>query len=107
MEKFFLGFGFAGDKLNVVNDQHVIGAVLVLENMSFIRLHRGHKLVGEALRRDILNFRASGFFFGGVPYCLQQVGFSEAHSPINKKRVVGLSQILTDGERGGMRQFVE
>ena len=38
---------------------------------------------------------------------MQQVGFSEAHSPINKKRVVGLSQILTDGERGGMRQLVE
>jgi len=38
--------------------------------------------------------------------CVDQMGFAEAHGPVEKQRVIVLTRLIGNGETGGMGELV-
>ena len=53
MKEFFLGRFFSGDKLNVIDEQHVIPAIFLPERRGGVGADSVDHLVGKGFRRDV------------------------------------------------------
>ena len=106
MEKFNLGALLAGDKLNVVHQKEIDIAVLVAEFLRFAFLDGLDHLVGEIVTLDIGNLLFRKAFPDGVADRPEQVGLSKAGIAVNKKRIIVLSGVFGNGDRGGVCKLV-
>ena len=106
VEKFLLNALLAGQKLDVVNQQHVGLPVFLAEPGELVVLDAVNVFVGEFFGRDIGDARA--FLVAGDVLAdgVQQMGLAQADAAVKEKRVVGFAGRLGDGQRGGVGEIV-
>jgi hypothetical protein len=106
VEKFLLNPFLAGEKLDVVNQQHVGLAVFFAELGQLVVLDGVNVFVGEFLGRQIGD--AGAFLVAGDVLAdgVQQMGLAQAHAAVKKQGVVGFSGRLGDGLGGGVGEIV-
>ncbi len=104
MEKFFLGRFFAGDKLDIVNQQDVDAAIFLSKGLGGVRADRIDQVVGKLFGRNIQHLQAApgAVVADGV----QQVGLSQPDPAVQEERIISLGWFFGHRLRGGMRQPV-
>src|SRR5437879_4128877 len=91
VEELFFGAVLAGQKLNVVDEQHVDGAVLVAE-LAHARGGDGtDDLVGELFRRQVDDALARKTVMDLMADGVHEVCFAESHTSIEEQRVVAVA----------------
>ena len=106
VEEFFLCGFFAGDELNIVHHQHINAAEAVSELNIPPLLDSGNQLVGEGFTGDIEDAFAGVMLADEVADGVHEVRFAKAYTAVDKQRVVGMSRVSGDGQRGGMGKTV-
>ena len=106
VEKLFLNIFFAGNKLDIV-DQNAIGvAVFVFELVNVFGPEGRDKLVakgfGGKVADVVLRMEAEKLVADG----LHEVGFANANSAPDKERIVGESRVFDDALGGGESKIV-
>ena len=104
VKKFFLRAVAPGEKVNVINHQQIDMPVAMAEILHVPIFNRQHELVDKRVAGQIENARVGLPLQHLLADALQQVTFSQSHAAVNKKRVVGLTWLLGNRQRGRMRQ---
>ena len=94
------------EELDVVDQQHVVGAVALLEALDPLVAQRVDEVVHERLRGDVAHGHVRRVRADVVRDRVQQVRLPEAGVPVDEERVVGLGRRLGDRERGCVREAV-
>ena len=107
MKKFLLGFFFATNKLDIVNNQHINIAIFFLYTFNAVIAQSPYNVARELFRRNIL------WFYLPLELCdkliansLDEMCFPESHSAINKERIIFFSRRFRDRGRCGERKLV-
>ena len=106
MEEFFLRGIAAGDKLNVVQHQHIDVAEAVAKFHVLVVLDGGDQLVGEHLAGQIEHAHVRKMILNEVADGVHQVRLAQADAAVEEQRVIGHARLLGDGQRGGVREAV-
>src|ERR1700722_8145226 len=106
MEKFFLRALFAGQELNIVDEQNVGLTITLPETDQLVALDGVDKLVRKPLAREVHHFLGLGAFNRLLADRLHQMRLSQADAAVNKKRVVAVSRALGNRHRGSVGQLV-
>src|SRR3989339_117207 len=107
MEKLFLNFKLVGKKLDIVHDQKIILAVFFFKKMDVFVLDGEDVVIGEFFRSQVLDFDGRIIFSCFVADGLEKVGFPQADSAVNKKRIVKIADAFGNGGGGGMSHLIE
>src|SRR5438132_12953969 len=94
MEEFFLSAFLLGQKLNVVNQEHVHCAELVAETGHLVVAQRVDHLIGEFLAGDVTDCRLRLTPFDLMTDGLHEVRLAHTNTPIQEERVVSLGRTL-------------
>ena len=94
------------EELHVVDQQHVVGAVALLEALDPLVAERVDEVVHERLARDVADARVGGVLAHVLRDRLQQMRLAEAGAAVDEERVVGLRRRFGDRERGRVREAV-
>ena len=104
VEELFLGLGFAGDELNIIDQQHIHLAVFFAQSCLGFRADGRYQVVGEFLAGNIeYTLALAG---DRVADGMQNVSFAQAHAAVKKERVVGFGRVFGHSHASGMRQAV-
>ena len=106
MEEFLLHLFFAGDELDVVDDQHVGGAVVAGEIGRLAEAQGVDEFLHELLGRYI---EYLGFGIGrrqGVADGLDQVGFADTDAAVQEEGIIFGAGLRGDRLAGGKGQLV-
>ena len=107
VEKFFLSSVFPGDKLDVIDHQHItIVAITSVELFELVVTNSVNHLVHELFGRSIDNARFRHRLQDLVADSMQQMGFSEADPSIHKERVVAVCRQSRHGNTGSVCKLV-
>src|SRR3989344_2840187 len=107
MEKFFLGFFFSSDELDVVDNKHVHVAVTFFNVLHPLVSYRPHDVACEFFRRDISRTDLPLVeCFDLIADHLDKMGFPQAHSAIHKEGIIFRARFLHDRGRGSIREVV-
>ncbi len=106
MEELFLGALGAGDELDIVDHQHVHVAEAVAKSGHALEADRGDHFVGEFLGADVDEPQRRSAALQLVADRLHQMRLAEAHSAVEKQRVVGFRGLFSDGDGRGMRELI-
>jgi len=106
VEEFLLRAVFAGEELDVVDEEDVDLAVAFAEPGEFAVLDGADVVVGELLGGDVENLEVLFVFLDEVADGLHQVGFAETDAAVEEERIVGARGGLGDGHGGGMGELV-
>src|SRR5262245_52352739 len=95
VEKCLLDAFFAGEELNVVDQEHIRLRLLLPEACQLIVLNGVDQFVGEFRGGHVSNAR--GFFMAEdvLTNGMKQMGFSQTHAAVKEERVVGLAGVLS------------
>ena len=106
VEKFLLDALLAGEKLDVVNQQHVGLAVFFAEADELVVLNAVNVFVREFLGRDVGDARA--FFVRGDMLAdgVKQMRLAQPDAAVKEKRIVGFARRLGHGQRGGVGKII-
>src|ERR1035437_10551551 len=108
MEELLLGPLAPGQELDVIEDERVDAAELLLEFAHLVAPHRADQLVHENSRRheeDLAQtLAARGIDL--VPDRGHEVRFTEAHPAVDEERVVFFPRLVRDRLRRRMRELV-
>ncbi|MNS87957.1 hypothetical protein D3C72_1219150 [compost metagenome] len=102
MEEFLLGGLFAGEELDVVDEQQIDGAITILEVHRLVVADGVDQLVGELLRAQIRDLGAGVVRQDVVGHRMHEVGLAQAHAAVDEERVVGFGGAVGHGLGGGM-----
>ena len=94
------------EELHVVDQQHVVGAVALLEPLDALVAEAVDEVVHERLRGDVAAGEAAAVVGDEVRDRVQEVRLAEARVPVDEERVVGLGGRFGDGERRCVRKAV-
>ena len=97
---------FAGEELDVVDQQHVDVAELVAEAGHLVVAQRVDHLVGELFAGDVADGRLGLAALDLVADGVHQVGLAHADAAVEEERVVGLGRTLRDRLAGGVGELV-
>ena len=109
MEKFLLSTFLADDKLNIVNEQHVVVSVFFPEfrGRNIIFVPDGiDQFVGEFLTGYVEDLCFRIVFQNKVGDRVHQVGFAQSHAAVDKQRVVNFAGRFRHSQGSGMSQVV-
>ena len=106
VEKLLLHGLFLGDKLHVVDEQHVDIAIALAKFETFVQLDCGDKLVGEGFAGDVHDPRGRVVSLDRVADGVHQVRFAQSNASVQEQRVIGCSRILRNSERRGVRKMI-
>ena len=106
VEELLLGALLAGEKLNVVDEQHVDVAELVAEAGHLVVADRVDHLVGELLTADVADGGMGLATLHVVADGVHEMGLAHPDAAVEEERVVGLGGALGDGLRGGHGELV-
>ena len=106
VEEFNLRTLLSGNELNVVHQKKIHVAVLVAKLFRFSFLDGLDHFIGEVVALDIGDFLLREPLPNGVADRPEQMSLSETGIPVDEKRIVVLSRIFGDGDRGGMGKLV-
>ena len=99
MEKLLLRGIAAGDKLNVVQHQHIDVAEAVAKFHVLVVLDGGDQLVGEHLAGQIEHAHVREMILNEVADGVHQVRLAQADAAVEEQRVIGHARLLGDGQR--------
>jgi hypothetical protein len=106
VEELFLGAFFAGEELDVVDEQDVDAAELVAEAGHLVVAQRVDHVVGELLAGDVADGGLRLATLDFVSDGLHEVRLAHADAAIEEERVVGFGRTLGDGLAGGVGELV-
>ena len=100
MEQLLLSLGLPLQELHVIDQQHVGGAIAILETVAGLVLDRLDELVGECLDRDVDHLEVAVFLVDVIADGLQEVGLAQSDTAVDQAGVVGSARVLGDRDRG-------
>ncbi len=106
VEELLLGPGFAGEKLDVVDKQHVDRAVGLLEALDRACAERCEEVVRKRLGRRVTHGCSAAKGDQVVADRVQQMGLAQPGRGEQKKRVVRLARHLCHRKRRGVGETV-
>jgi len=106
VEELLLRPLFAGDELDVVDEEQVDRTVACPELRGPVVADGVDELVGEALRGEVHDRHPLEETHGFVADRVEQVRLAEADSTVDEERVVGLGGQLGHGLAGGLGELV-
>jgi hypothetical protein len=106
VEELFLDALFAGEELDVVDEQDVDVAVALTELGQAVLLEGLDELIGEFLRRKVGHAGVGVVTQDRVANGVHQVGFAQPGVAIDEKGIVGLRRSLGDRQGGGVGHLV-
>ncbi len=106
VKKLFLGALFAGQELDVIDQQQIDIAEALTEAGHAVMLDAVDQLIGELLAGNVADRKVGAVLLHLVPDGLHQVGLAHSHSTVEEQRVVGLGRPLGDCQRGGVRKLI-
>ena len=106
MEKLFLCSLFPRQDLHIVHQQHIGGAVVLMEERHPVGSNALDKLVHEALGGCVNHPRFAEAIEQRSPDRMEQVGLAHAGSSIDEQRVVAPGRLLGHGSGRGMGELV-
>lgn len=106
VEEFFLGAFFAGEELDVIDEEGIGLAEAFAEFGQFSVLDGGDELVGELFGGDVNDAGAGVFLEHAVADGVHEVGFAEADGAVDEEGVVGAGGGFGDGLGGGVGKLV-
>src|SRR5660397_241924 len=80
---------FAFQKLNVIYQENIVGAVSSLETFNATVTKRVNEVVGEHLYRDEADSEVWGVRWDQLAYGLQQVSLTQTHVSVYEEWIVG------------------
>ncbi len=104
VEELFLGGLFAGDELDVIDEQDVDAAIFVAEGLRGVAADGVDQVVGKLLGGDIQHLQTA--LRALVTNGMQQVGLAQPDAAVQEEWVVRLGRFLGYRLGGGMRQAV-
>jgi hypothetical protein len=105
VEELLLGPIFAGQELDVVDEQDVDGAVPVAEVVGLVLLDGRDHLVGEFLRGDVGDLgRTPVALAHGMADGVHEMGLAQTHAAVEEERVVGLARGVGHRAAGGVSE---
>ncbi len=106
VEKFLLDALLAGEKLDVINQQHVGLAVFFAEADELVVLDAVNVFVGEFLGGDVGNARAFLVPDDMLADGVEQMRLAQTNAAVKEKRIIGFAGRLGDGQGGGVGEIV-
>ena len=107
VEKLNLHLLLAFDKLNIINQQHIGITIFAAEIIVFIFLDGVNKLIDKVFALNIQNIFVGLTGHNEITDCMHQMGFAEAGSTIEKKRIeVAADRLFGNSNTGGMSKAV-
>ena len=106
MEEFLLRGGLTGDELNIVNEEHVAGAVLISEFVHSLAGEGVDHLVGEVLALDVNDTNVSNLFLQLVCNGVKQVGLTQTAGAVDEERIVSLRGTVRHGQTGSVGKLI-
>ena len=106
VEELLARLGPAGEELDVVDQDDVGAAEVVLEVLGAVAAHRVDEAGGELLDRGVADAQPRAVALDVVADRVQQVGLAEPGRAVQEERVVRLGRQLGDGQRGGVGEAV-
>jgi hypothetical protein len=102
MKQGLLSLRFADHELDVLYNEHISIPEFATEFLGFLLSDRSHELVGKLLAADVDHLEA--VFGSFVSYGLRKMGFAQARSAVDEKRIVVLAWFLCRAQGGGIGQ---
>ena len=106
MEELFLRALFAGQDLHVVHQQHVGGAIVLMEERHAVGSDALDELIHEALGGGVYHSRFAEAIQQRPADRVQQVCLAYAGASIDKKRVIAAGRLFSHGSGGRMGELV-
>ena len=106
MEKFLLRTLFAGDKLDIVDEEQICHAVFAAEGLHVAFLDGGDQFVGEIFALDIDDAEIRMVLVHDIADCVQQVGLAQTGLAIDKQGIVVFRRAVGHRDGSGMGKFV-
>src|SRR6185369_82050 len=106
VEELLLRPFLAGEKLDVVEQEGVDGAVTLAERRHLVVADRGDQVGDEAVGRHVDDLLPGVFLADPLADGLDQVRLAEARSTIDEERIERAAGVFGDGERRGVRELV-
>ena len=106
VEELLLNPLLAGQKLDVVNQQHVRLPVFLAESGELVVLDAVNVFVGELLGGDVGDARALLVADDMLADGVQQMRLAQADAAVKEKRIVGFAGRLRHRQRGGVGKIV-
>ena len=106
VEKLLLNPLLAREKLDVVNQQHVRLTVFLAELGELVVLDAVNVFVGELFGRNVRDARAFLVARRVLADGMEQMCLAQPDAAVKKKRIVGFSGCLGDGQRGRVGKVV-
>ena len=106
MEELLLDPLLVLEELDVVDQEHVVVAVALLEALDALVAERVDEVVHEDLARHVARGEVAGVLADVARDRLQEVGLAEPGAAVDEEGVVGLRRRLRHGERRGVREAV-
>ena len=97
---------FAGEELNVVDQQHVDGAIALAEIEDAIVADGVDHLVHESLGRDVGQFQIAIVLKHVVPDRVHQVRLAQPDTAVDEQRVVRARRRFRDRAAGRVRELI-
>ena len=104
VKELFLGAGLARQKLHIVHQQHIAGAVFGAKLLLGVGADGRHQLVGEHLAGDV--DRLVAILAAAVGDGVHQMRLAQADAAVDEERIVAAPRPVAHGHRGGMGQQV-
>ena len=106
VEELLLRPLFAGEELDVVDEEHVDPAIPLAELLALLTADRVDELVRELLARRVRDALLRVPRDHRMPDRVHEVGLPEPRAAVDEERVVAVAWALGHGERGRVRQTV-
>ena len=100
MKKFFLVGVFCLKKVNIIYKHTIYGSVFILKQVPFFLPYIANELVCEGFGSHIDDLEIRVGIVNGVADGLDKMSFSQAHSAVDKTRVIGGSRVFCYGISG-------
>ena len=106
VEEFGLRPFLSGEKLDVVDQQHVDRSVALAKIEHAVVADRVDHFVHETLGRDVRELQISIVFEDVLTDGMHQMRLAEAHAAVDEQRVVRSRRRFGHGAAGGMRELI-
>ncbi|MBT9161006.1 MAG: hypothetical protein DDT26_02303 [Dehalococcoidia bacterium] len=93
---------FAGDEMNVVNEEHICTSILIAKTLGALLSDAGDEVVGELFRGGIDHLLI--ILQNELLYGMQQVGLPQPHPAIDEQRVINAPRVFRHPQSGGVGQ---
>src|SRR3989338_7015040 len=106
MEKLLLRSFFGGDEMNIINQEHIHGAVAALKLFRTAVFNRGNKFIREFFAGGVEHGRGRALLKDFVTDRLHEMGFPSPHAAVDEERIVDCPRPVNDRPRRGVRQLI-